>query len=197
MADAGCQVGIDRRSLLRFGAQMLAIASAGGAIGLMSGCSTEAPDVRRHGALVTAIADALIPATTIAGAGDPGNVAFVLNAIDAELMKVPRDLIDQLVADMRERGMPDLLHITLGEVREQIAALDSAVMRMGEPRAHPWFALKALIVMSYFTSEAGMTQVLRYDLAPGRYDNDVLIDASWRPLSNDWSAVAVKRPIRP
>ncbi len=189
--------GFDRRAMLHFGMRIAATLSAGGAIGLLGGCSTQVPDPQQHAPLVRVIADALLPATDIPGAGQPDNVAFVLRAIDGELMKVPRDLIDQLLSDLRERGFPDLVTVIPDEVARWIAALDRAVMLLDEPRAHPWFALKALIAVSYFTSEAGMTQLLRYELSPGRYDSNVVIGADWKPLSNDWSAVSVRRQIRP
>lgn len=53
----------------------------------------------------------------------------------------------------------------------------------------PWKPIKALILVGYYTSEAGGSDVLRYEPVPGRYDGRVLKDPGMKTFSNDWTAL--------
>ena len=52
-----------------------------------------------------------------------------------------------------------------------------------------WKALKALIVVGYFTSEIGSSEALRYVLVPGRFDPDVPLSDNPKAFSTDWTGV--------
>ncbi|MEA1672041.1 gluconate 2-dehydrogenase subunit 3 family protein [Nitrospirillum sp. BR 11163] len=79
---------------------------------------------------------------------------------------------------------------------QALTALDSeAYAPSGAPSgapggdASPWRLLKGLIVTGYYTSEAGASQELQYDLVPGHWDPDVPVGPHARAWSNDWTAV--------
>jgi hypothetical protein len=69
-----------------------------------------------------------------------------------------------------------------------LPAIDAVAFAKGAPPS-PWKRIKGLILIGYFTSEAGASKVLRYEAVPGRFDPDIPIkpgDTSW---ASDWTAV--------
>ncbi|WP_044559168.1 gluconate 2-dehydrogenase subunit 3 family protein [Azospirillum sp. B4] len=71
---------------------------------------------------------------------------------------------------------------------QALAALDGAAYVPGGERS-PWRVLKGLIVTGYYTSEAGASRELQYELVPGHWDPDVPVGPHARAWSNDWTAV--------
>ena len=69
-----------------------------------------------------------------------------------------------------------------------LAAIDSEAFASRDS-VSPWKPLKALILTGYYTSEAGASQELRYELVPGRYDPDIPLAPTDRAWSSDWTAV--------
>lgn len=139
---------------------------------------------------------ALFPATL----GDVGeealtqNADFVMRAFDRGLFGVTnapldalRDQLDGMFADSFVNGSP------LSR-RDLLAAIDFETFRSGNPIAHPWYPVKTMLLVSYFTSQHGMEHTLRYELAPGRYDPDVPAKG-FVPVSNDWNAVRMRKPL--
>ena len=76
-----------------------------------------------------------------------------------------------------------------------LAKIDVETFGPAQPAITPWLSTKALILIAYFTSEAGASQQLRYEIVPGRFDPDLPLDKDWKPLSNDWAANAIKKGI--
>lgn len=200
MAMSPCNTEIDRRGLLRMSgglAGALAMLASLPACAMLSGCTDHRPDAANQGPLLTWLADTVLPPTQTPGGGSAANVAFIERALHAGLMGVSSDLAARLSAELdKEAGQAFL---TLPEVRRfgLLAQMDRRVFGATDAAHHPWFAIKALILMSYYTSEAGMTQDLRYALVPGDYQPDVHVDARWRSSSSDWAAVSVKKALHP
>lgn len=190
-------VGLNRRAALVLGARAAAMLSlASGPLAALGGCAAKGgPDWDRV-ALVDALQQVVTPAAEVARAARLANADFVVRAIEAGLMGVRAEVLAELAADL-ERRATDFMTASAARQGEIVAALDRETFAAPAPLTRPWYPIKALILMSYYTSEQGMSVDLRYEPVPGRYDPDVTVDAQWRPLANDWSGVSVKKPIAP
>lgn len=71
---------------------------------------------------------------------------------------------------------------------EVLTALDAGAFAPGAAFS-PWTAIKGLILTGYYTSEAGGSQELRYELVPGKWEWDIPITPGMRAFSSDWTAV--------
>ena len=189
---------LDRRSALSMAAglgSMLATLSVPAALTGLSGCTSPGKEYRDHNGLVLSLLGIVIPDTKTAGAGNQANSEFILRAVNSGLMGVPSDSLDMLAADLDSRGGKAFFNLSPSAQERIIEDLDKEVFAREAERPAPWIPVKALILMSYYTSEAGASQELRYELAPGRYDPDIIIDSNWRPLSNDWSGNTIREAI--
>lgn len=163
-----------------------------------------APSPRRV-ALMRSLAQIVIPRTDTPGAGDLGTGDFVLLALAHGLEGTGKpvailpefaahrrgdgtfDHAGWIEAELDRRAGGDFLALAAPAQAEQVAALDRA--GFAAPAWHPWRAVKALILTGYYTSEAGASQELRYELIPGRWDPDLPANAETRAFSSDWTAV--------
>lgn len=181
-------IDLDRRSAMalagRFAAALALLTGP-----VLSSCAAPRKVVDHHPLVLT------LSALTIAGGGIVANADFVIRAVESGLMGVARDLLETLSAVLDERSPGTFLKRSPTEQARTLAVLDRETFAPGVTGPMPWFATKALILMSYYTSEIGMTRNLRYELVPGRFDADVIVDKTWRPVSSDWSAVAIKGKI--
>ena len=66
--------------------------------------------------------------------------------------------------------------------------IDTAAFAEGAPPS-PWKTIKSLILTGYFTSEAGATKALRYELIPGRFDPNIPLNPGAKSWASDWTAV--------
>lgn len=173
---------VDRRTLL-LGTMSVAAAA------FLWGCAESGQAATLSPAqmkILSQVADLVIPRTETPGAVDAGVPAFVALAIEHGLGGT---------ADPKSPGAPPgndygaWLEKTLGtDPAGTLPAIDAAAFAKDAPPS-PWKAVKGLILTGYFTSEAGATQALRYELIPGRFDPDIPLnpgDASW---ASDWTAV--------
>lgn len=69
-----------------------------------------------------------------------------------------------------------------------LTALDAGAFADGAPFS-PWKAIKGLILTGYYTSEAGGSQELRYELVPGKWEWNIEKTPGLRAFSSDWTAV--------
>ena len=191
----------NRRDFLKTAGQVaLAFGLAPGALAAVA-----APDPATR-ALLREVAQLVIPATDTPGAGDVGAGDFVALALAHGLADAHRPLSGALRAELAP--FVDAAGV-LDHPRWLAAALDAAAggsfMGAGVDRAgllarvdaaafagpadHPWRRIKTLILTGYYTSEAGGSQELRYELIPGRWDPDLPATGDTRALSSDWTAV--------
>lgn len=136
--------------------------------------------------LLSQISDLVIPRTDTPGAVDVGVPAFVALALmhgmggtsDPKSLSAPPD---------NDYGA--WLEKSVGtDPAATLPAIDAAAFAEGTAPS-PWKTLKDLILTGYFSSEAGATRALRYELVPGRFDPDIPLhpgDTSW---ASDWTAV--------
>lgn len=141
-------------------------------------------------ALLERLCDLVIPDTDTPGARAALVPAFVALALQHGLADAtPADRLTLQRRLDREAGGTFL---ELDAARQQVVlapldaatfARDPAAAAVGEPA---WARIKKLIVMGYYTSEAGATQELQYNLVPGRWDPDVPVKPGDRASSSDW-----------
>lgn len=163
-----------------------------------------APAPRRI-ALLRTLAQMVIPRTDTPGAGEVGAGDFVLLALAHGLEGTGRpvaapaefaahrrkdgmfDHAGWIEAELDRRAGGDFLTLAASAQAEHVAALDREAF--AAPAWHPWKPLKTLILTGYYTSEAGASQELRYELIPGRWDPDLPATGETRAFSSDWTAV--------
>lgn len=160
---------------------------------------TDAPSPRQR-KLMRRVADLVIPATDTPGAGAVGAGDFTILALahglegtrkakDAAFAPFLRT--DQSLDHVRwleSKLGPKWLGKPRGQQQMELAALDAAAFN-GDPAAAPWRAIKGLILTGYYTSEAGGSKELNYELVPGRFDPKVPATPATRAFSSDWTAV--------
>ena len=175
---------MDRREALKRTAWIMGGAiSAPAIMGILKGCSAK-PTIdwkpvflsADQGALVTQVADIIIPKTDTPGAKEVGVPGFI-DQIVAECFK--KEDQDKFVEELK--AFDDAAKKEHGDAfvdldAEQQAAFvkkvhDAAVEAKDEPGAPRPFILqlKELTMLGFFTSEPGATQVLQYSPVPGAY----------------------------
>lgn len=169
--------------------------------------SEDAPSERRR-MLMKQVSQIVIPATDTLGAGDVGAGDFVLLGLAHGLEKsraplaedAPAGLkaharkdgsLDQgawLEAELDRRAGGDFPNTPADKQAALLTALDAEAYGEGV-REHPWRTVKALILTGYYTSEAGGSQELQFNLVPGTFQPDVPVTPQTRAFSSDWTAV--------
>jgi hypothetical protein len=142
--------------------------------------------------MVERIADLVIPETDTPGAVSAGAHRFI-DLLLAEWAS--SDTQQQFVAglaDIEQRatdvGMPGFLG---GSADQQVAIvqlLDREAFAEGAPETF-FRRLKKLVLFSYFSSEPGATQALRFDRVPGDFDPCLSLeddDRAWFWLGNSY-----------
>lgn len=185
----------------------LAIGVPAGAVQLTDLGDDEAPTERQR-KLLREVSQLVIPRTATPGAGDVGAGDFVAIALAHGLAGTRKpvaggDYGPHLRADGSLRHVPwleqtldqraggDYLKLALVQRASVLAELDAQAFPPGPPLREPapWSRIKGLILTGYYTSEAGGSQELRYELVPGRFDPDVPVSPETRAFSSDWTAV--------
>ncbi|HVI99659.1 MAG TPA: gluconate 2-dehydrogenase subunit 3 family protein [Sphingomonas sp.] len=146
--------------------------------------------------VLAAYADTLIPETDTPGAMGAG-VPLAVDAMmrdwaSAETRKAFVSALDGLEAAARGAGGRSLAALPPSQRFAVVKAFDAA--RIGElktaadasdaPLARPYGRLKELVMITYYLSEPGATQELRYELIPGEWNAEM-------PLGKDQRAWAV------
>jgi len=198
-----------RRDFLR-GAALLALAIGVPVAGvsLSDLDASEAPTDRQR-EMMRRVSQAVLPATDTPGAGDVGVGDFVILALahgldgtrepagSAEIpWAVPqyqrRDgsvrYVDWLEGTLSRMGNGDFLRRDDAGLHDLVARIDAEAFAEGAD-AHPWRAIKGLILLGYYTSEVGGSQELRFELTPGRFDPALPMGPNTRAWSSDWTAV--------
>ncbi len=183
---------MNRREALRRTAMIMGGAiSAPAMLGVLKGCKAE-PTInwqpkflsREQGALITEVAEIIIPVTDTPGAKDVGVPGF----IDKMLKDVySKDEQDKFLAAMKafddsakkEYGDPfieldpEQQVAFVNKVHEE--AVNAHKTDPSQPRPFILMA-KELTMLGFFTSEAGATQVLQYSPVPGAYKGCVPVE---------------------
>ena len=136
--------------------------------------------------ILSQVANLVIPRSDTPGAVDAGVPAFVALALAHGLGGT---------ADPKAPGAPPKndygawLEKSVGSDPAAILpAIDAAAFAKDAPPS-PWKTIKGLILTGYFTSEAGATKALRYELIPGRFNPDIPLNPGDKSWASDWTAV--------
>jgi hypothetical protein len=187
----------DRRAALRAGFVAMEVLGAVALLGGAAGCAPTGKSSAAFGALAGVLLGLVIPDGETPGAGNQGNLEFVLCAVDAGLMGTPQDTLAKLAAELDGQvpGWKGFMDQPYARQAAILAAYDRQVFAAPITFPNPWFTTKALMLMAYYTSKSGASEQLTYELAPGRYDRDVAVTPAFKLLSNDYSANSIKKKI--
>ena len=176
---------MDRREALKRTAWIMGGAvSAPAIMGLLKGCAAK-PTIdwkpvflsSEQGALITQLSEIIIPKTDTPGAKDVGVPGFIDQILNECYKKEDQDNFLAGLKEFddeakKEHGDP----FTELDAEQQTAFVkkihDAAVKAedSGTPPQRPFIlAVKELVMLGYFSSEAGATQVLQYNPVPGSY----------------------------
>lgn len=191
---------MDRRELLYRASMILGGAiSASAAAGVLAGCTTgpsASPDAditaasakggflkAEELAIVTAMAEQIIPRTDTPGAIDAGVPAFIDRMLtgfyQAKEQNVVRVGLAQVATDAAGRGKPfaqlaseDQVALMKGYDQAQY---DQTRRNAGQQNTSPHFfrMIKELTIIGYCMSQAGATSTMRYEQNPGPFRGDV------------------------
>jgi gluconate 2-dehydrogenase gamma chain len=175
---------LQRREILRRAAWLLGGAiSAPAAIAILQGCSAQdtapgaaAPTLKflkpEQFAVITEIADIMIPKTDTAGAKEVGVPAFIDVALDAIYDQESKDRFNAGYAEFesaaRADGKPFLERDSAERSALVKSALETALNAARTPK--PFILMtRELVLLGYFTSQPGITQNMTYEAVPTVY----------------------------
>jgi hypothetical protein len=126
-------------------------------------------------ALVTSLADAIIPRTDTPGATDV-NVSAFIDVIVAEYYGDEERTaflsgLDAIGTRIKAGGADSFDMMTPDAQKTLLDSLDKPADRQA-PDARAWSKLKGLVVHGYFTSERVQKDVLKTVIMPGRFDGN-------------------------
>ena len=172
---------MDRREALKRTAWLMGGAiSAPAMLGILKGCTAK-PTIdwkpaffnNDQAAIVTEIAEIIIPKTDTPGAKDVGVPGFIDQIVQECFSKEDQDKFVNGLKALDDEAKKETGDSLMDLDAEERAAFikkvhDTAVNAEGGDR--PFIlSLKELTMLGYFTSEPGATQVLQYNPVPGTY----------------------------
>lgn len=188
---------MDRRELLYRASMLLGgTISASVAAGVLGGCTTTSPDVSTADdtgkpltgflkpgelAIVTAMADHIIPRTDTPGAIDVGVPAYIDRMAAGYYRDIERGVfragLMQIATDAMEMRGKSFHELTPEDQIALMKRYDQAQYEQtrANPSSTPHFfrMIKELTIIGYCTSEPGATKLLKYEQTPGPYRGDI------------------------
>lgn len=124
-------------------------------------------------ALVSSLADAMIPRTETPGATDvgvPDWVNLIVSDYYTDAERGPFVIgLDAIAAQVRGAGAETFLSLASDAQDRLLTALDRPDDRQA-PAARAFSRLKGLVVHGYFSSERVQKEVLKVEIMPGRFE---------------------------
>ena len=176
---------MNRRTLLRHAAQLAAVAALGTLLH-RTWAALPRPEgwTEAEEALLDGIGDTILPATP--GSPGAGSVAigrFILRMTADCYAPSAADAVRRLLAEVaKQAGARPFPSLPSAERERLLVTLERQPPPARDGVA-PWRHVKDLVLLGYFTSEAGATQALRYDPVPGAYRGSVPL----RPGDRAWA----------
>ena len=179
MSDPSETYSFDRRELLRRAVYLAGGAAALAAFGNGEAWADAAPAAAPYFsadrmAVVTAVADSMIPATDTAGAVAVGAPAFVDSMMTNWASQNTRAAVDSTLQmiDVAAISAYGIGFANLGTMNRHsvLVPYDANAIRTFDPG---YVRLKELILTGYYLSEFGATKELRYIHAPGAWRADI------------------------
>lgn len=124
-------------------------------------------------ALISAIADTILPQTDSPSATDVAVPAFIdvivsENYTDADRAAFVSGL-DAIDAHVKGASGASFIELRVEKREEVVGGIEALTDRRAEP-ARTYWRLKGLVIHGYFTSERVMKSVLHHEIMPGKYD---------------------------
>jgi hypothetical protein len=188
---------MDRRELLYRASMLLGGAvSASVTAGVLAGCTTTSPGLATaedtgkplsgflnpgEMAIVTAMADHIIPRTDTPGAIDVGVPAYIDRMATGFYRDIERGVLRaglmQIASDATKLGGKSFAALSAEQQITLMKQYDQAQYEQGRanPSGTPHFfrMIKELTIIGYCTSEPGATKLLKYEQTPGPYRGDI------------------------
>jgi len=129
-------------------------------------------------ALVTRISDLIIPRTETPGAVDanvPGYMdGLMTDWASRETKNAHRSALRQIKSELDRRARGDFLNASDSVAEQSLAAFDAAAFA-ADGDAIGYKRMKGYVSQSYFATEEGATEELKWVAVPGRWDPSVEI----------------------
>jgi gluconate 2-dehydrogenase gamma chain len=172
---------MDRREALKRTAWIMGGAvSAPAILGILKGCTAK-PTLdwkpvflsNEQGALVSEVAEIIIPKTDTPGAKEVGVPGFIDQMVNECFAKEDQDkFLDGLKsfdeAAKKEHG-DSFMDLDAEQQAAFVKKLHDAAINSEETERPFILTLKELTMLGFFTSEVGASQVLQYNAVPGSY----------------------------
>ncbi|NND06050.1 MAG: gluconate 2-dehydrogenase subunit 3 family protein [Saprospiraceae bacterium] len=164
-----------RRAIEKTSTIMCGALSSSLVLGVLSGCRadidldwTPQAFTNVEAMIVADFAEQVLPTTDTPGAKEAGVESFVEKMVAEYLSNKEQEVFRNGLSWLQERkfhtATPEIQYNMMMELAEQ------ARMEKQQRDAKPFFLLaKEMILLGFFTSEIGATQVLNYDPIPGIY----------------------------
>lgn len=138
-------------------------------------------------AVLSAAAQVIVPTTDTPGAKEAGVPQFIgalvagwMTDDEAALFRNGLAALDASARERYQRGYADCTPEQGAELLQALRAASpyggrtfSLIDRILDPKAPFYLRLRDLVVLGYFTSEAGSNQELRYLPVPGKFESNV------------------------
>ncbi len=181
---------IDRRELLKRVAYLMGGAiSAPAMLGVLQGCSAKKPSAQwtpaffnaTQAAIVSEIAEIIIPRTDTPGAKDLGVPAFIDTMLKATYSKTDQERYIQGLERFAQRAEDThgkaFIDLNADQQQQLVREVHDAAIQAGRDNAlddlhenRPFILMtKELTMLGFFTSEVGATEILQYAAVPGAY----------------------------
>lgn len=181
---------IDRRELLKRVAYLMGGAiSAPAMLGVLQGCSAKKPTAdwvpgffnATQAAIVSEVAEIIIPRTDTPGAKDLGVPAFIDTMLKDTYSNVDQERyvrgLEQFALRAQQTHGRTFIELDAAQQQQLVREVHDAAIQAGrdneadDRRENRPFILmtKELTMLGFFTSEIGATQILQYTAVPGPY----------------------------
>lgn len=161
-------------------------AIVGGTAFLSQGCGPKEPEYigllteNGYEAWVEEVAETILPKTELTPGAKDAAVGRFMNIIVSECYDAAEQQaflqgITQLNERSRQAYQKDFDRIAPGQKHELLLVMEEEsaaynANRLPETPPHYYTMMKQLSLLGFLTSEVGMTQAMRYEPVPGRYD---------------------------
>lgn len=176
---------MDRRELIKY-ITLLTGATVVGADFFLTGCKNTDKSAttgfsEADAAFFDEVAETVIPKTDTPGAKDARVGKFMasypLDCYDPGQLQVLRNGIGEMNKVSEKKYNSPFVKITDQQKRDLLMELDAEAKKQAEQNEkagggsspHYFTLMKQLVLLGFFTSEQGVTRVLRYDPVPGKY----------------------------
>lgn len=177
---------MDRREALQTVAAIMGGTVIGAQAFLQTGCGPKEPDYtgllteNGYETWIEEVAETILPKTALTPGAKDAAVGRFINIVVTECYdEAEQEIFLQGITALNERSReayqrdfdritPEQRNELLLELEEEVSGIDNSPASVSSP--HYYTMMKQLSLLGFLTSEVGMTQAMRYEPVPGRYD---------------------------